>query len=253
MPSVDTSYVVDFLSNDGDQTTNIRKLTYVTPMSIPSGMGPDSALTNYTEGQIQYWSMFTAPMNSLVTTMQWSAATELGNADSALLYPGTAACPEIAHASARYTYWFPPLYEDYMCRAGSVPGAIEDLSRDLTLSVLSSALLANETLANVTAHTAARFYRYSWQNLVLAYSVAMAAALLCVGVGLQSLLADGYSAGASFLSILLTTRNPDLDSLAQGYCLGAKPMAKDVGQTVLRFSVLKSQPLGSRRGRACSF
>lgn len=180
--------------------------------------------------------MFTALMNTII---QWSASTELGDVQSPLLYLGIAACPEIARASTTHAAWFPQLYEDYMCREGSVPGAIEGLSRNLTLSVLSSALLAN-----VTAHTAANFYRYSWQNFVLAYSVAVAAAVLCVGVGLASLVANGYSAGASFPSILLTTGNPDLDCLARGHCLGAKPMAKDVGQTVLRFGVLQSQPSG---------
>lgn len=246
-----TSYVVDFESNDGDQTTTIRALTYVTPLNIATGT--DYVVTDYAEGQIQYWSMFTALMSTLVTTISWSVSGELNGADSALLYSGIAACPEIATCSASMGTWFPALYSDWMCRAGAVPGAIEDLSRNLTLSVLSSALLANETMVNVTANTAANFYAYNWRNLVMAYSIAVAATLLCVGVGLQSLLTNGYSAGASFSSILLTTRNPDLDNLAQGHCLGARPFAKDVGQTVLRFGVLKSQPCDKKVGGHAAF
>lgn len=245
-----TSYMVDFDFNNGDQTTNIRELTYVTPLSINTDL---VVWLDLSEGQVQYWSMFTSLMSILVAKISWAVDGELNGADSPILYSGIAACPEVISGSREGDVSYQYHYSDWMCRAGSVPGAIEDLSRNFTLSVLSSSLLSNETLANVTAYTAANFYTYNWRNLVMAYTIAVAAALLCVGIGIQSLLTNGYSAGSSFSSILLTTRNPDLDSLARGHCLGAKPIPKDIGKTVLRFGVLDSQPYDKDVGGHAAF
>lgn len=244
-----TSYVLNFNWSNGDQTTTIRELNHVAPLSIVS----EDIVNTYAEGEIQYWTMFTSLMNILVANIGWGSTGSMLGDDSALLQSGIAGCPEIANGSDDESLVFSQLFSDWMCRAGSVPGAIEDLSHNLTLSLLSSALLANETRVNVTAHSAATFYTYNWRNLVMAYSIAVGAALLCVCVGMQSLLANGYAAGASFSSILLTTRNPDLDHLAQGHCLGARPMPKEVGQTVLRFGVLNSQPYDQNVGGHVAF
>lgn len=244
-----TSYALDFTFSNGEQATEIRALDYVAPLSIASA----GVVNTYAEGEIQYWTMFTSLMNILVATIGWGSTGSMQGDASALLQSGVAACPEVARGSADEAAWFALYFADWMCRAGSVPGAVEDLSRNLTLSLLSSALLANETRAGVTAHAAANFYTYNWRNLVIAYAVAVAAASVCVAVGAHALLANGYSAGASFSSILLTTRNPDLDNLAQGHCLGARPMPEEVSKTVLRFGVLHSQPCDPNFGGHAAF
>lgn len=244
-----TSYDLTFVFSNGEQTTNIRALEHVAPLSIASS----EIVIDYPEGEVQYWTMFTALLNILATSISRGSTGSLIGADSVLLQTGIAGCPEIANSTSGATTTFANLFSDWMCRAGSVPGAIEDLSHNLTISVLSSALLARDTTANVTVHSAATFYSYNWRNLVMAYAVAVAAALLCVGVGFHALFANGYSAGASFSSILLTTRNPDLDRLAQGHCLGARPVTTEVGKTVLRFGVLKSQPYDEVAGGHAAF
>lgn len=122
-----------------------------------------------------------------------------------------------------------------------LPGAIEDLSRNLTLSILSSALLANETAAEVTVHTSTTLYSYNWRNLLLAYTIAVCAAAACAFVGLDALFANRYSAATTFSSILLTTKNVDLNDLARGHCLGERPVAQEVGRRRLRYGILRSQ------------
>lgn len=243
------SYAVDFIFSNGEQTTNLRGLNYVTPMSIKSG----AIEPEYAPGEIQYWTLFSSLMNILVAEVGWSVSGDMWGANSALLQSGIPACRDVANASSSESGWFSRLFSDWMCRAGSVPGAIEDLSRNATLSLLSSALLSAEARVNVTVSTAATFYAYNWRNLVTAYALAVAAAVLSVGVGMQALLANGYSAEASFSSILLRTRNPDLDELARGHCLGARPMPDEVGRTVLRFGVLKSQPCDEKGSGHAAF
>lgn len=164
----------------------------------------------------------------------------LSGVDTYVVTSALGACPEMEQGSegvGTSGVWF----DSALCRAGSIPGAIEDLSRNLTLSVLSSARLANETAAEVTVHTAATFYSYNWRNLLLAYAIAVCATAACAVVGLQALAANGYSAETTFSSILLTTRNAYLDDLARGHCLGERPLAKDVGDMRLRYGILRSQ------------
>lgn len=231
-----TSYTVDFGFNNGLQSANITKLQDIAPLQVELG----DLWTSYLPGETQYSVMFAALKNILVAQVGWGSTGSLMGEDSAIVQSGIVACPEVKYGPAAVDYGFSGLFEDYMCRAGSVPGAIEDLSHNLTLSVLGSALLANETSANVTVHAAQNFYAYNWRGLVLAYSIAVLCSAVCVGAGLQALLANGYSAGASFSSILLATRNADLDNLAVGHCLGESPLAKDVKGAVLRYGILKS-------------
>lgn len=230
-----TSYTVDFVFNDSVQSTSIRQLQHVAPLSISSG----GIVDTYAPGEIQYWTMFTALAEILVAQVGWGSTLSFRGGDSALVRTGLAACPEIRYGDSGMAAYFGALFAGWMCRAGSVPAAIEDLSHNLTLSVLSSALLANATAAPVRARRAATFYAYNWRALALAYALALAAAAACAAVGLRALRANGYGAGASFSSILLTTRNAELDGLARGHCLGESPLADDIRGAVLRYGVLR--------------
>lgn len=242
-----TSYTVDFAFNDSVQTTNIRQLQHVAPLSISS----EGILDTYAPGEIQYWTIFTALTEILVARVGWSSTLSFAGGDSALVRTGLAACPEIRYGDSGMSAYFAALFADWMCRAGSIPAAIEDLSHNLTLSVLSSALLARETPADVRVRRAANFYAYNWRGLVLAYALAVAAAAAAAAVGLHALLANGYSAGASFSSILLATRNAELDAITRGHCLGESPLTSDIKGTVLRFGVLRQEDCdGSAKSHA---
>lgn len=232
-----TSYTVDFEFRDGVQSAEIQKFEPVAPLNI-NALYRDT----YDPGEMQYWTMTTALTNALTATLKFGSTGSLIGIDTNIVTSALAACPEIKEGTslagaAAGNLWF----DSALCRAGSIPGAIEDLSRNLTLSVLSSALLASGTPALVTVQHPATFYSYNWRNLVLAYAVAVCATAACAAVGLLALVANGYSAETSFSSILLTTRNADLDDLARGYCLGERPLAKDVGDTRLRYGILRSQ------------
>lgn len=231
-----TSYTVDFGFQDGVQSTEIQKFEPLFPLDIQS----DGLWNTYSAGEMQYWAMFRALANALTAEVQWGSTCSLRADDAYIVTSALAACPEIKQdtsCSGTVDIWF----DSPLCRAGSVPGAIEDLSRNLTLSILSSALLANETAAEVTVHTSTTLYSYNWRNLLLAYAVAVCAAAVCAAVGLDALVANGYSAETTFSSILLTTRNADLDDLATGHCLGERPLAKEVGRRRLRYGIVRSQ------------
>lgn len=228
-----TSYTVDFTFQDDVQTAEIRDFELLHISEIDTRY---AAVKEYSHGELQSWVMWKALSDALVAEVGWGSTGSLMGDDSGVVKSALAACPEMK-GSWKQGLWF----NSTLCRAGSIPAAIEDLSRNLTLSILSSALLANETAAQVTVHDQATFYSYNWRVLVLAYAVAVAATAACLAVGLHSLLENGYSAGTSFSSILLTTRNADLDELARGHCLGESPLAREVGDRRLRYGLLDSQ------------
>ncbi|KAK7711933.1 hypothetical protein SLS64_005204 [Diaporthe eres] len=230
------SYTVDFGFQNGVQSTEIRKFEPLSPLDIDSS----GIYGTYGPGEMQFWVLFKALVNSLTAQVRWGSTCSLWDDDADVVASALAACPEMKQdlsCSGGADIWF----DSPLCRAGSIPGAIEDLSRNLTLTILSSAMLANETAAEVTVHTSAALYSYNWRNLLLAYAIAVCATAVCAVVGLDALLANGYSAETTFSSILLTTRNADLDDLARGHCLGERPLAKEIGRRRLKYGILRSQ------------
>lgn len=232
------SYTVNFVFRDGVQSTEILKAEPLSPLDLSDNNKP---FEDYAPGEMQALVMSKLLKRTLVANIRWGSTGSLMGGDSNILNSAIAACPEIKEGTADSGLQSEMWFNSSLCRAGSVPGAIEDLSQNLTLSVLSSAQLSNETAARVTVHTSATVYSYNWRNLLLAYAIAAAAAAACAAVGLQALVENGYSASTTFSSILLTTRNADLDDLARGHCLGEFPLAKDVGDTRLRYGILRSQ------------
>lgn len=230
------SYTVDFVFQNGVQSTEIQKFEPLFPLDIESGL----TFNNYGPGEMQYQVMTRALEKVLTADVHWGSTCSLNGGDAEVVTSALAACPEMKKdysCVGGADIWF----DSPLCRGGSVAGAIEDLSRNLTLSMLSSAILAKETAAEVTVHTSTTLYSYNWRNLVLAYAIAVCATAVCAAVGLDALVTNGYSAETTFSSILLTTRNADLDDLARGHCLGQRPLAREVGKRRLRYGILRSQ------------
>lgn len=76
-------------------------------------------------------------------------------------------------------------------------------------------------------------YKPFW--LVLSYSLAVLFALTAVIEGLFAFARNGYSADTNFSTILATTRNIDLDRLAEGMCLGQSLPPNSFMEERLRF------------------
>lgn len=57
--------------------------------------------------------------------------------------------------------------------------------------------------------------------------------------GLFAFAKNGYSADTNFSTILATTRNLDLDRLAEGMCLGQSPPPKNFSESRLKFGELR--------------
>jgi hypothetical protein len=102
-----------------------------------------------------------------------------------------------------------------MCRNGSLQKAIEDLSHNFTLSLLSSRTFTTTRSVDVLSSSFQNYYRYQPQSLAVAYLTSLGVAVVCFLTGAWACYENGYSATMSFSTILYTTRNPQLDSLTK--------------------------------------
>ncbi|KAK8209880.1 hypothetical protein IWZ01DRAFT_332530 [Phyllosticta capitalensis] len=225
------SYEVLFQFNDGVQSTRIKNLTYISPTNYQRLL-----MSEYASGTLSYWSMFDAMNEVLSSRFGVGSTDDFYFTDSTILQTGVAACPPLLD----YKYYMGPYYSSWMCRNGSVDKAIEDLSHNFTLSLLSSDMFSTKSDVNVTVVSNANYYEYNRTNLLLAYAVAIVVALASTGVGVAAYFVNGYSASTSFSSIIATTRNPDLDQMARGACLGSQPLPKGLGGAKLRYGILKT-------------
>lgn len=92
----------------------------------------------------------------------------------------------------------------------------------------------------MTIITQVNVYTYDWRSLVISYATAAALALATVALGGYTFKQNGVSHASSFSAIVATTRNPELDALAEGHCLGALPLSEDFGRMRLRFGIFGS-------------
>ncbi|KAK6065955.1 hypothetical protein SCUP234_12318 [Seiridium cupressi] len=128
----------------------------------------------------------------------------------------------------------------------SVGQLIEELSRNVTLSLFSAdkILSLDNTTTMVTTTANVNVYSYNRQNLILTYAITFALALLGLIAGCVAYLQNGVSYDNSFSAFMLTTRNKRFDELAKGRSMGAMPLENEVKKTELRFGLLQGDKDG---------
>lgn len=128
---------------------------------------------------------------------------------------------------------------------------VQSLFEDMLLTLLSEpTLIAAETQAVecVKSRTMIVFV-YIPRSLWIGYALAVAITLASIIVGSWAIYQNGVASDTLFSRILVTTRNPTLDHLSVGACLGGDPFPKELRETKLRFGVLVEEdpregPLG---------
>jgi hypothetical protein len=239
-----TSYVVGLSFNDGIQTLTPISVDHVAYSNWTAGAGSSSLLEDIGptvnggfyvvhmlfSGLIQgdWLTGSTGSVAENITSQ--TAFTKLSIAQTGLF-----ACPEMWNTS-QYDY----LHGDSSttsCRNRTLARAIEDLSQNFTYSLLN--LNAANTTVDVLDLTSRNFYQYGEGYLILAYMTAIGVTVACVIVGFFALWRNGVSQNTSFSSVLMTTRNPELDRLAIGHCLGSEPLKKRMGKVRLQYGEIE--------------
>ncbi|KAI1474518.1 hypothetical protein F4774DRAFT_327212 [Daldinia eschscholtzii] len=163
-------------------------------------------------------------------------------AEAPLFQSGLRGCPEIWNQTGYQSASGGPLaFQTFnRCTGGTLASAIESLSRNFTYSLLTYSNWQNFTTeVPITVSMPKNFFSYNSRILLATYSTAIVVTLLCICVGFYALLSNGYTSSTAFSSILLTTRNPDLDRLSKDNNLGAMPLPHQIRDTKLRFGILR--------------
>ncbi|TLD13316.1 uncharacterized protein PgNI_02991 [Pyricularia grisea] len=207
-----STYKVQFTFRDGVQSTVFDRPT------IPSSASPLNIKglywTDFAPSELAYMSIFEAISTRLLVAHLSIGSTGVLNGDdtSGILLTSVAACSEFPTISSDAL--LANQTEPWMCPSGSVARTVEELWHNVTISTLGSRVFGRKrSSVQADVERTRNFYSYNTVFLWQAYSVAIAAALVCVVVGMHSYVANGYSASNSFSTILLATRNPDLDCL----------------------------------------
>ncbi|KAF2829157.1 hypothetical protein CC86DRAFT_345655 [Ophiobolus disseminans] len=130
-------------------------------------------------------------------------------------------------------------------------GGIQSLFEEMLISLLSEPTLVIGQSQDVpclktrTINT----YRYYRRGLWIGYTTVISITFCFVLIGAYSIYQNGVASDVLFSRIMVTTRNPTLDHLGVGACLGGDPFPKELTETKLRFGVLlednpREGPLG---------
>ena len=120
-------------------------------------------------------------------------------------------------------------------------GAIEYEFDEAVLSIASDPVMQVYSTINTTclASRTELIWNYRPLWLVLSYSLAVAGMLSAVVMGVLAYKWNGYGTDLGFSTILVTTRNKQLDQLVEGSCLGNTPLPEHITQERLRFGELR--------------
>jgi hypothetical protein len=232
-----TSYVLGVYFNDTIQTLVPISTELVAPAnwdsstgqySVVEPTGPEAA-GGYYITHLLFSSLIEGSLNI------GSRGALMGDA-TLLMQSGLFDCPELWNIS---DYIMPGVLDDgSTCRNKTLARALEDLSRNFTYSLLS--LNAASTSVPVAVYSPQNFYSYNRKNLFAAYMTALVVTIVCITIGLFALWDNGVPQNTSFSNVLRTTRNPDLDNLTTGYCLGSDELTEELSRVRLRFGEIET-------------
>ncbi|KAL4990467.1 hypothetical protein BDW68DRAFT_154285 [Aspergillus falconensis] len=240
-----TSYVVDLHFDEGVQTLTPISIDHVAYSNWSADAGSASLILDrgptVNGGFYVIHLLFSSLIQGETLIGSTGAVWENMTSQTALTrmsiaQTGLFVCPEMWNISG-YGYPYGSNVSAASCRNRTLARAIEDLSHNFTYNLLS--LNAANTTATVTDLTFRNFYQYGKGYLLLAYMTALGVTVACTVVGFFAMRGNGVSQSTSFSSVLMTTRNPELDRLAIGHCLGSEPLRKEIGKVRLQFGEIE--------------
>ncbi|KAF3401870.1 hypothetical protein F1880_009736 [Penicillium rolfsii] len=257
-----TSYTVHQTFTNGVRTLTPISTTPLTPANWSSMAGKSVLLPGHQDtsangGYYVIHQLFSGlikhniVIGSTGSVLDASPSSVLATSPLSVTQTGLWSCPEIWNSSDYLGLSLSRSNPTVLCRNKTLARALEDLSHNFTYSLLS--LNAANTTVPVRVSSPQNFYNYDSRNLLLAYAIALGVSVGCVIVGLLALFENGVSQSTAFSSVLVTTRNPELDQLAVGHCLGRDPIGKEIGEARLQFGEMVGVGAGGREYRHAAF
>ncbi|KAI9765207.1 MAG: hypothetical protein M1840_007699 [Geoglossum simile] len=254
----ETNYTVFFNYSGGQQIATVERKFLVPIINTSLAQSPNGTLDPPTFGPT---SNFIYPKADAVRYKLAAVYHSLGYLIRSTL-KGTAEWVwsqggnTITHSDVTDTRLFD---QHYVTPLPDLQDQIQPFYEDFLLSLLSDPTLiiaANVTVPCVKTRNANQF-RYNASGLWPSYAIAIILSLASVFVGLISMHQNGVNSDMWFSRIMASTRNPTLDRLCVGACLGGGLLSKELSETRLRFGELQEKGYegGTWDGRAahCAF
>jgi hypothetical protein len=128
---------------------------------------------------------------------------------------------------------------------------IQDFYEDMLITLLSEPHLVVADTQSVPCEKSrtVNVYVYHREGLWVGYAIAVSVTFMSIVVGVWAIRQNGVASDTQFSRIMVTTRNPTIDRLSVGACLGSDPFPKELRETKMRFGVLLEEdpregPLG---------
>lgn len=129
---------------------------------------------------------------------------------------------------------------------------LQGLFEEMLISLLSEPTLVVASAQDVPCMKTRTInvFRYYKRGLWIGYIIVISMTFIFILIGAWSIYQNGVASDVLFSRIMVTTRNPTLDHLSVGACLGGDPFPKELTETKLRFGVLLEEnpregPLGT--------
>ncbi|KAK4198222.1 hypothetical protein QBC40DRAFT_205317 [Triangularia verruculosa] len=238
-----TSYTLSISFINGDRSIIPLAIRYLEPAAWDhsagrfSGLsGPDTVLPTFYVTHLLFSSLM---VNIIRIGVSCSLSFDGEAKTIPLLQSSLPFCPEVARGASVCAYFQNPS----ACRNQSLSRAIEDLSRNFTISTMGYEFWEGSAMTTVpmTITFPQNQYSYQQSTLLITYGGGFAVAFLCLALGAFAVKRNGLISSTAFSTIMLTTRNPDLDDLAAGRWLGSTPLSNDIAKVRLRFGHVRDR------------
>ncbi|KAL0634212.1 hypothetical protein Q9L58_006888 [Maublancomyces gigas] len=144
------------------------------------------------------------------------------------------------------------LFADMIDHPSQLGPNIEMMARTIVVSLLSidspgtnksHPLLNYASLEGNSCNTTrtSTVHDYKARRLIIVYATSASLSMLMAVVGFVALGRNGVSSSVTVSAIIRTTRNPTLDRLFGGSCLGADPIPKELGEMRLKFGEVRAE------------
>ncbi|KAJ9644733.1 hypothetical protein H2199_003696 [Coniosporium tulheliwenetii] len=230
----ETMYKVSLTSVDGIQSGHVTSRTFLNPIigttwhRGPNGTGTARPTTNYVRPNtdVHRYKLVAAyhALGRLLRNFLAGTITDEG------VYPLTrSAVSDTRLIDQRNSYPVPDLMAQ-----------IQSVYEDMILTLLSEPhlVIADNVTVPCTKERAVNVYKYHPEGLWVGYAAVVFVAFVFLVVGGVSMYSNGVASDTLFSRIMVTTRNPTIDHLSVGACLGSDPFPEELRRTKLRFGVL---------------
>jgi len=127
---------------------------------------------------------------------------------------------------------------------GPLAHGIEELSRNITLSLLSSDAFGPQVISDVLTTRQSNRYLFNERNFWLAYGIAIFVTAGAVVVGVVAYLTNGVSLETNFSTVMATTQSNEIQELVRGVDVDSRELQSVVGGRKVRLQRLQN---GDRR------